>query len=152
MTQIPNTNTVVSYAYTIKSQGGVPIGTLQGFTPSANRALDRVRQIMNEVDDTKEIVPGRTDFSITIDRLETYEESMMEAFGFDGITDISQIVDGFIIQEVISGPISKGSKKRTIVYDGCWIQNISKTVREGTITVSESVTLQVTRIIPSPLR
>lgn len=151
MTRIPNTTTTVSYAYTIKA-AGKPIGTLQGFTPSANRQLDRVREIMNVIEDVVEITPGRSEFSITIDRLETYAESMMEALGFDGFTDLSQVIDGFQIVEEIRGPVARGGKRRVIVYDGCWIQNITKTIREGTTTVSESVTVQVTKISASPLR
>jgi len=141
----------VSYAYTIKVAGR-PVGTLQGFTPTANRQLDRIREIMNELDDTVEIVPGRSEFSISIDRLETYERSIMEEFTFDGFTDLSQVIDSFQIVEEIRGPVAKGGRRRVIVYDGCWIQNITKTVREGTITVMESVTVQVTKIIASPFR
>jgi hypothetical protein len=151
MTRIPNTNTTVSYAYTIKA-AGKPIGTLQGFTPTANRQLDRVREIMNELVDTVEIVPGRSDFSLSIDRFETYDASMMEVLGFDGFTDLSQVVDPFQIVEEIRGPVARGGKRRIIVYEGCWIQSITKTVREGQTTVNESVTVQVTRIIASPLK
>ena len=150
MTRIPNTNTVVSYAYTVRVAGNT-VGTLQGFNPTANRQLDRVREIMNEEDDTKEIVPGRSEFSVSIDRLETYDQSMMEALGFDSFTDLSQVTDGFQIVEEIRGPVAKGGRRRVIVYEGCWVQNITKTIREGTTTVNETVTIQVTKIIVSPL-
>lgn len=150
MTRIPDTTTTVSYAYTIQAQGK-NIGTLQGFTPSANRILERVRQIQDEERDTVEIVPGRSEFSVTIDRLETYNESMMEALGFTSFEDLSQVVAPFQIVEMVRAPDSRGGKIRRIFYQDCWIQSITKTIREGTTSVSESVTIQVTKIIVSGL-
>jgi len=126
--------------------GGKVIGTLQGFNPTSNRAVERVREIMNEVVDTVEIVPGRTEFSIQLDRLETYEETLMDALGLRDFDDLSQITDGIQIVEEIRGPASRGGVIRKIAYNGCWIQSTAKTVREGTITVNETVTLQVTSI------
>lgn len=149
MTRIPESNTVVSYAYTIKVAGKA-IGTLQGFTPSSDRQVERVREIMNEVADTVEIVPGRSNFRVSIDRLETYDASLMEALGFDGFTDISQVTTPFQIVEEIRGPIGKGGRRRVIVYDGCWISNSQKTVREGQTTVTETATVEVTKIVVSP--
>ena len=43
MTRIPNSKTVVSYAYTIKVNG-TPIGTLQGFNPGADRKLKELEK------------------------------------------------------------------------------------------------------------
>jgi len=145
MTLIPNTNTVVSYAYTVMV-GNRKIGTLQGFNPSANRALERIRELMNEVDDIKEITPGRTDFDITIERLETYDEAMLDALGYASFEDLSQITDPMNIVEEIRGPVAKGSPRRTIVYERCWITSWAKQIREGTITVTETVSLWPERI------
>jgi hypothetical protein len=146
MTRIPNTTVAVSYAYTVKANGKV-IGTVQGFNPTANRNLERVREILNEASDLVEIVPGRTEFSITLDRLETYNQSMMEALGFASFEDISQVTDPIQIVEEIRGPASLGNPSRTIVYERCWIQTWGKTIREGTITVTENVTLWPEQII-----
>jgi len=143
MTRIPNTTTTVSYAYTVKAQGSV-IGTLQGFNPTANRSLERIREILNEATDIVEIVPGRTEFSITLDRLETYNESMMEALGFASFEDISQVTDPIQILEEVRGP---SGAIRKIVYERCWVQTWGKTIREGTITVTENVTLWPEQII-----
>jgi|YelNatPaOPRAMG01_1025707.scaffolds.fasta_scaffold04034_4 hypothetical protein len=142
MTRIPETKTVVSYAYTVKVNGKA-VGTLQTFTPSGTRMLDRVREIMNEENDIVEIVPGRTEFTATIDRLETYDEALIQALGYDNFTTLDQITTPIQIIEEISGP---NGKRRTIHYEDCWIQSVNKTIREGTITVSESVTLWVTRV------
>ena len=141
-TSIPNTKTVVSYSYTVLDAQSRAIGTLQGFNPSASRALERVREIMNPAADTKEIVPGRTDFTISIDRLEMYNSGMVKSIGF-GSDDIANLTDPITIQEVIRGP---QGQTRTIAYQDCWINTWSKTIQEGTITVKESVSLWPTRI------
>jgi len=142
MTRIPTTKSVVSYAYTIKANG-IKVGNLQGFNPSSNRSLERVREIMNELDDTKEILPGRTDFQISIDRLETYDQAMMEAFDYPSFDFLHEIISPIDIIEEIQGP---QGKVRIIQYQDCWMQSISKTVREGTISVTESVTLWPTNV------
>jgi len=150
MTLIPDTNTAVSYAYTVMV-GNRKIGTLQGFDPSANRMLDRIREIMNEDQDIVEIAPGRSEFTIAIDRLETYDQAMMDTLGYASFEDVSKITDPIDIVEILTGPVAKGSPRRTIVYQRCWIQNWSKTIREGTITVTERVTLWPERIIRQKL-
>ena len=144
-TRIPNVKTVVSYAYTI-SANGVNIGTLQGFNPSANRNLERVREILGNDSsiDTFEIVPGRTEFTISIDRIETYNAAMMKALGFTAFEDISVVTDPIQILETVR---DKAGNTRSIEYKDCWIQSWNKTIREGTITVTESVTLWPTRIV-----
>jgi len=150
MTLIPNTNSVVSYAYTIMI-GNRKVGTLQGFDPSANRPLQRVREIMDEAPDIFEIVPGRTDLTISIDRLETYDQAMMDALGYASFEDISEVTDPIDIVETITPPATKNVKPRTLLYQRCWITSWSKTIREGTITVTERVTLWPEKIIRQQL-
>lgn len=144
-TQIPVRNTVVSYAYTIKNSAGTPIGTLQGFNPSANRVLERVRELKRTGDnqDTYEIVPGRTDFSIAVDRIETYADTLMSALGITDLEHITNATNPIQITEEVIGPLGQ---TRTIHYENCWVQSWSKTIREGTVTVTENVTLQPERI------
>lgn len=142
MTRIPSTKSVVSYAYTIKADG-IKIGNLQGFNPSSNRSLERIREIMNELDDTKEILPGRTDFQITIDRFETYDQAMMEVFDYPAFDFLHEIISPIDIIEEIQGP---ENRSRIIQYQDCWMQSISKTIREGTISVTESVTVWPTNV------
>ena len=145
-TIIPNTQSVVSYAYTIKANG-VEIGTLQGFNPTGNRTVDRVREIRNTLEDTFEIVPGRSEFKVTLDRTETYNKNVIAALGYDIFGEsIAQIRDPITIVEQITGP---NGESRQIVYDRCWITSWSKTIQEGTITVKENVGLEVERIFMS---
>ena len=142
-TRIPHTKATVSYGYTI-SANGVPIGTLQGFNPTQNRPLDRVREIMNEIDDIVEIVPGRTDLTIAIDRLETYDKNFFEAMGYATYEDLSQITTPILIMEEIRNPVTGAGRK--IQYQDCWFTSWGKTIREGTITVTETVSVFPTRI------
>ena len=146
-TRIPNVKTVVSYSYTVKANGKA-IGTLQGFNPSANRNLERVREIMGNdaAQDTFEIVPGRTEFTISIDRFETYDKAMMQALGYASLEDVSVVTEPISITEVVR---DKAGMSRIIEYQDCWIQSWAKTIREGTITVTETVTLWPTRIVVS---
>jgi len=124
--------------------GATKIGTLQGFNPSSNRTLERVRQIMAETQDIVEIVPGRTESTISIDRIETYEGTAMEALGFGPGDTLDKITTPFNIVETITSPTGI---KRTVIYEDCWVNSVAKTVREGTITVSESITLWPTKIV-----
>lgn len=141
-TRIPNTRSVVSYAYTVKANG-VVIGTLQNFSTTANRRLERVRELMNEEIDTFEIVPGRTDFTITLGRLETYDKQMMKALGYTTFEDLSKITDPITIVEEMRSNVGK---VRKIEYQNCWVSSWSKTIAEGTVTVTENVSLDVERI------
>jgi hypothetical protein len=137
MTRIPNTKTSVSYAYTI-SIDSKKVGTLQSFNPTSSKTLDRVRQLMDELDDIVEIVPGRTEHSIQIERLELYEDDSNLAF---------KVLDEQSIPFNIVETVKNGSgKSRDIIYSDCWIQSINKTVREGQINVGLSVTVLPTKI------
>ena len=109
-TRIPITKTTVSYAYTI-SVNGVLIGNIQEFNITGTRALDRVREIQNELSDTVEIVPGRTDYTITIGRLETYAQGLIQALGYDASADLSQLTTPVLIQEEIKDPVTGGGRK-----------------------------------------
>jgi len=139
-TQIPFRNTVVSYAYTIKNDAGEPIGTLQGFNPSANRTLERVRELRRTGDnrDTFEIVPGRTEFTITVDRIETYADDLLSALGISDLEHITNATRSLQITEEVIGP---NGETRVIHYQNCWVQSWSKSIREGTVTVTENATL-----------
>lgn len=145
-TIIPSTNSVVSYAYTIKANG-VTIGTLQSLSSNGNRALERVREVMNTLEDTFEIVPGRSEFSITIDRIETYNKNVIAALGANVFGEsIAQIRDPITIVEQITGP---NGESRQIIYDRCWIKSWSKNVAVGEITVKENVAMDCERIFMS---
>lgn len=147
MRQPLNTNTVVAYAYSV-TVNGQKIGNLQGFTPSYNRELQRVREIGNTTDDIKEIVAGRGEFTITLDRLESHDANFAQSMTLRGDNVVpSNQASGFSIVEKIS--TGSGGRTRTITYTNCWIQSYSKTVREGTLTVAENVVIWPTKVVVS---
>lgn len=151
----PNTNTIPSYAYKIQIDGQEGIATLQGFNVTFNRDLQRVRELGNILDDIVEIVPGRGDFTITLERLETYSSNFAQALGFSGVGGAavngvdsvvpSNQIQSFNITETISD--FTNTDKRTISYNNCWIQSYSKSVREGTLLVVENITVWPTSVI-----
>lgn len=149
---VTSAKSTLSYMYTVQGAAGNVIGNIQGFSPSANRTLERVRELRGDAsgqaNDTVEIVPGRTDFQITVDRFETYDSSLVGALqGPSRPLDISQQDTAFDITETVR---DASGQTRTIYYQQCWIQSWSKTIREGTITVAENVTVWPTRITSSP--
>lgn len=153
--QQPNTKTVVSYTYTVTGAGKAKIATLQGFNPSYNRTLERVRELGNVDVDMLEIVPGRGEFTISLDRLETYSDNFATAIGLTG-AHVGGIGDGssgvipsnqkipFTVVETIKSSVT--GKARTVTYNDCWIQSYAKTVREGTVLVAENMVIWPTSV------
>lgn len=137
--------TVVHYAYDIKVRGK-KVGTLQNFSPSSTRALERIREIAYSDIDTLEIAPGRTDHQLTVEKLEFYNKSLVEALGYE-LANIADLREPITIVETLHRP--DGTKRR-ISYDNCWINTMGKTVTTGGVTVSENATLWATnvRILP----
>lgn len=137
----PSTQSSVYYSYDVLVNGQ-RVGTLQRFSPSSDRALQRVREIANSAVDTVEIVPGRTERRIDCERFETYNKSMIQALGYSP-ADIGDITAPITIVEIMHKP--DGGKRR-ITYQDCWPRTWSKSVQEGTITVTETMSLDITNI------
>ena len=93
----PNTKAEVFYSYEIKANG-VKIGTLRRFNPSQTRTAERLREIANNGGAILEVVPGVTDFEITISKSKIYTESAAQAFGYD-VKTLQDIVDPVDIVE-----------------------------------------------------
>jgi len=153
MTRIPDTKTVVSYAYTVKI-GATIVGTLQGFSVNESRLLDRVREINagsvvgGNTEDVFEILPGRGEITLTIDKFELFDltKNIGTMIGQSASQpQLTDLTNSFQIDEVLSK--SNAPAFRTISYMGCWVQGKTKAVREGTITVAENVTVWPTHII-----
>ncbi len=141
----PGSRSAVFYSYDVL-MGGKKVGTLQRFNPSSERDLQRVRQIAASATDTVEIVPGRTDRQITIDRFETYPNALIQAMGYV-FQDIGEITVPINIVEKLFKPGVAKTEQRTITYANCWPKSWSKTVQEGTVLITESMTVWVTAII-----
>ena len=137
----PSTQTAVYYSYDVLVNWQ-KVGILQKFSASSNRTLERIREIANSSTDTVEIIPGRTERTIDIDRFETYSKNLIMALGYEP-ADIGDLNAPITIVEVMHKP---DGGKRQIIYQDCWPQSWSKSITVGTTTITENVKLEVTNI------
>lgn len=135
---IPNTQTRVFYSYTIR-MNGKPVGTIQEFSPSARKTVERVREISAQQGTRViEIVPGVVDFSITVSRLTLYKQKMFDALGFD-VGSLEDINIPIVIEETCQFP---DGKKETFLYNECQIESHDYTISLRETLVTERVTFQ----------
>ena len=80
MPRLPKTRSEVFYSYEIQING-LPIGTLKEFTPSQSRTSEYVREIMTNGGDPFEIVPGVPTYSISMNKVRLYENTILNHFG-----------------------------------------------------------------------
>lgn len=138
----PNTRSEVYYSYEIKANG-TRIGTLQRFNPSQTRTADRLREIANNGGAIIEIVPGVTDFEITISKSKIYAENATDAFGYS-VKTLQDIVDPVDVVEKSFHPDGTTS---VLTWKDCWITRVSKSVVVGTTINTEEMTLFPTEVI-----
>ncbi len=135
---IPNTQTRVFYSYTIRMNGH-PIGTIQEFSPSARKTLERVREISAERGTRViEIVPGVVDFSITVSRLVLYKSKLFDALGFE-VGSLEDLNTPFEIEETCQFP---DGRKETFLYHECQFESIDYTISLRETIVTERATIQ----------
>lgn len=103
----PSTEATVFYAYSIYA-GGKEIGHIQNLRTSFSQAITTYRGIDPDPMDLEantELVPGHTDIILSIDRLETYSQNILEALGYEvGIRALLQNVIPFEIHEELESP------------------------------------------------
>lgn len=138
-----NNASTVFYQYKILIDGAV-VGTLQRFNPSTERNLERIREIMNTGDDTREIAVGRSDIQITAERIELNNSAMLDVLAPDQpFFDISDLNSPVNIVEICRYP---DGSKRNITYEDCEVKSYSKSISVDTITIVESVTFWVRKV------
>lgn len=161
----PNSIAVVSYSYTIFANG-IPIGTLQRLSKSEERASQIVTEVRRTPRDVREILMGRTSYTIEAERVKTYTKNVLQAFGFV-YSDIGQITTPIQIIEHISLPdgftmgaitgldvITEGVNAIRLendivnVYLDCWPTRRSDTVAVEQTLITESVSFASTGPIP----
>ena len=135
----------VFYSYEVKVNGQ-KVGTLQSFSPSSTRDLERIREIAYSDIDTLEIVPGRTEHQLQIDKIELYTKSLIEALGYEPVS-ISDLSHSLTIVETMHRP---DGTKRKMSYDRCWINSWNKQINANNVTITESVTLWPTGVTVLP--
>ena len=156
---IPNTAHTVFYAYTIIGNG-IEIGSFEKFDSNFTRSHERIREILHRRGpQTKEIIWGGTDISITLTKVELYDEPMLEAFGLSIFTieDFNQVVD---IVEVLHIPENPGSPEippvpnaergtRSVTYKDCVPTTVTKSIDTTSAKVAENMTLECRTVIGS---
>lgn len=145
MTVLPNVRSAVWWAYTI-SVNGLAIGSLQNFAPTSTKTIERVREILfdsgNKVVD---IVPGLTDITATLERIQLFSSNLFQAIGRDLVT-IEDMNDPFDILETLNRPGSAGGAPVRIIYANCLFSEFGKTITVGTTFVVERATVQISTI------
>ena len=137
----------------------LPVGTLREFTPSHTRTFEHVREIMTNGGEIVEIVPGVPTYSITLNKVRLYENTLLTHFGITS-QDIQKQIRAVDIVETVWMPSdipnedtsgdgsSEGTVLRKSTYEDCWITDWGKTISsEGGVLIVENVTVQATRVV-----
>jgi len=143
------------------------VGTFQNFNPTSTRQVVRVRGIANNGGYPLELVPGPSDTTINVTYLALYLLPLNEALGYNigSAVDLNRQRVAFDIQELCVFPFDYtqeavgleggdpfGPPQKTIEvnhYRECYLSNVGRTVNQGTVTIAETATIQVTAIVPS---
>lgn len=149
------------------------VGTFQNFNPTSTRQVVRVRGIANNGGYPLELVPGPADTTINITYLALYLLPLNEALGYaiGSAVDLNRQRVGFDIQELCVFPFDYMSQANSVEsglpfgslnaqqqkfqtietnhYRECYISNVGRTVNQGTVTIAETATIQVTAVEPT---
>jgi len=140
----PNTQHSVFYAYSI-TVGGEPIGSFEKFGSNFTRTHERIREIyFPRGPQTKEIIWGGTDISVTVTQVELYDKAIFQAFGVQiySIEDFNQVVD---INEVMHKPENINSPQTAPTIDVTGEE--TSAFRTRVITYRDCVPTSVTKDI-----
>ena len=157
---LPSTQHSVFYSYAIQIDG-VPVGSFEKFSVSFSRTAERIREIYHSRGArTKEMLWSTTDIQVSVDHVELYRESIIQALGFDLVTieDLNRTVN---IMEFMYIPNTNPPEKtefrydagpgspdnisgapRLITYQDCVATSASKEINTGTTKVVESMTFE----------
>jgi len=158
MARLPQTRSEVFYSYEIQING-LPIGTLKSFNPTQSRSHEYVREIATNGGDPFEIVPGVPTYTITLNKVRLYENTILNHFGIVSQNIQNQVRAIDIIETVwtpsdieneaaTGSPFNaggEGARGRVMTYEDCWITDWGKTVSSDNITIVENMTVQATR-------
>lgn len=160
MSNIPSTFSEVWYAYSINIDG-LAVGTLKSFNPTQSRTTEAVREIATNGGHIREIVPGVTDYTVRLEKVRLYNETLFTSFGILA-NDIQNQVKAIDIMEEIHRPSDSISNRTAstahdktpineedivyVNYQECWITDWGKTVATSAVTMVDTMTVKPTRI------
>jgi len=146
------------------------VGTFQNFNPTSTRQIVRVRGIANNGGYPLELVPGPADTSINVTYLALYLLPLNEALGYNigSVVDLNRQRIPFDIQEMCIFPYSTATSSQGLAeektpfgveagigaietnhYTQCYLSNVGRTLNQGTVTIAETATIQVTAVMPT---
>jgi len=137
-TAVPNTMHSVFYAYSIHING-VEIGSLESISDNSTRTVERIREVMfSRGPEVNEIVWGGTDTDITMNRVELYNKSILESFGFE-IHALEDFTFPVNITEVMQLPEALGGGKRVLTFKDAVASSWSASKDTGTVRIVETL-------------
>ena len=138
-TAVPNTQHSVFYAYSLHINGS-EIGSFENFSSDSTRTHERIREVLfSRGPETKEIVWGGTDTNVTLNRVELYQKSVLEAIG-NNILTLEDFIFPVNITEVMVKP---DGGKRILTYKDSVATRWGKSMDTGTVRVVESMSFEV---------
>lgn len=139
---------LTNYTYNI-SANGISVGTLQSFSPSNTRAVERLREIRGDatsgIQDVLGVYPGGDDPTFRATRVQLYTQNLLQAFGLGSIKSLNEITTPIDVEEIAT---SSDGQTETVIYSKCLPTSLSKTVTVGTVLVTEEASFAVTEILP----
>jgi hypothetical protein len=148
---LPDTrhSTFYSYiiAYVSPSGGSMPVGSLESLEVRANRqSVERIREVYyNAGPITNEIVWGGVDISLDARRVELYDASILQAFGFN-VTCLEMV--NFVVS-IMETRKQVGGDDRIVCYSDCVPESWGRTIDTGTARIVETMTFQCRTMIHS---
>lgn len=117
------------------------LGSIQHLDIDQERRTNNVRREFNPglLGKPAESYPGLPNYSITLHRVDLYDENLLEAFGFGGANLVDQFRSIVIVAEQVSPRVvtngiedpntpltvdGKPMKDRTYIITGCWLNNL----------------------------
>ena len=135
---IPNTQTRVFYSYSIMVNGR-EIGSIQRFSASNRKTVERVREISAaQGTRVKEVVPGIVDVEVTLERLKIYKNDLLTALGAT-VNSLEDFILAFDLSEQCTHP--DGSTD-TIVYHGGQLANLDHAENLRETLIMDRATVQ----------
>lgn len=141
--------TELQYFYTLGvqvegQQVVIGVGALQSFSPSETRPITRLGQVGS--DEYYELVPGRAENSMTISRLVLLAENIFEAFGWPMGGAVDSLRNQRVPMTITEYRYNPDGTWKTRTYLDCWISDYGKTIDQGTVEISEDVTVQIRKV------
>ena len=150
---LPNTQHSVFYSYAI-TINNKQVGSFEKFSSSFSRTAERIREVyFSRGAQTKEIIWAGTDIQVSIDHVELYQTSILQALGFQiyTIEDLNQTIHIHEMMFIPNNPMqsantedpgSNNSEYRLITYEDCVATAANKDVNIGSAKVLESMTFE----------